>query len=845
MGSRTMTRVLPALLAALLSPVLMGGTLVRDVGVERGWHTSVALPNGKVLVVGGRSNGGWTDRVELFDPSTGRWRDAGQLARARSGLTATVLRNGKVLLLGGSDGTAWPLCELYEPLRSSWSQCKEMPSPRYVHTATLLQDGRVLVTGGLGSDGLPTATASLFDPAANTWSAAPSMHHTRSNHTATLLENGKVLVVGGFGTGPATLDLFDPALGWTMIEAAAFGGRMWHSATLLRNGRVLVVGGNNPATNENLAGAFLFEPSTKELLPVSPMPFPRSAHSATLLPNGELLVAGGYGTGGAPSTSLLLFRPGGTWEELGNLAVARAWNTALALTHGEVLVVGGFADVAPNLPLKSVELVLPFASAWSAAGALSQPRVGHTASLLPDGQVYFLGGGPTSSELHPGGSGAAAKAWPDSPPYGREGHTATLLLDGRLWVAGGKKHGAASSNTQLLDTRAPNAVVDGPGLLTGRMHHTATMLADGRVLVVGGEDAQGVPLASSELLNPVTLEQVPGPELTYARQGHTATLLPNGKVLVAGGSDGTAALDSVELFDASASAWFTGPPLGSPRARHAATLLPDGRLMVVGGHDAAALATAEAFDWVSGTWEPLESSDVTHDEATAVTLATGEVLLLGGTQTVERYHPALGVWRPVAPLAAPRARPSATVLLDGQVLVAGGGDSLGLERLSDARDRSAPLTLGASFPVALPFEVSFTFSGGPFSFTPEGVTGDYRSAAAPLSSLLLLRDESGQTVRLPVLELSGTQATATLPQGVPAGWYTVRLVAGGVRSEARRVRIGPMELLGGSGAGSAYPLGADLGGCVCQSASPLGGLAWLGVLWWLGRRRTPRAPPRA
>ncbi|HZJ70030.1 MAG TPA: kelch repeat-containing protein, partial [Planctomycetota bacterium] len=66
---------------------------------------------------------------------------------------------------------------------------------------------------------------------------------------------------------------------------------------------------------------------------------------------------------------------------------------------------------------------------------------------------------------------------------------------------------------------------------------------------------------------------------------------------------------------------------------------------------------------------------------TATTLASGEVLVVGGmadgepsTASVELFDPAHGTVRELDPLATPRAGHTATRLVDGRVLVAGGYD---------------------------------------------------------------------------------------------------------------------------------------------------------------------------
>src|SRR4029077_16863204 len=68
-------------------------------------HTATLLPNGKVLVAGGRgTSGGDLTSAELYDSATETWTASGSLAVARESHTATLLPNGKVLVAGGYNG---------------------------------------------------------------------------------------------------------------------------------------------------------------------------------------------------------------------------------------------------------------------------------------------------------------------------------------------------------------------------------------------------------------------------------------------------------------------------------------------------------------------------------------------------------------------------------------------------------------------------------------------------------------------------------------------------------------------------------------------------------------------
>ncbi|GEM_PF-2570988 len=73
------------------------------------------------------------------------------------------------------------------------------------------------------------------------------------------------------------------------------------------------------------------------------------------------------------------------------------------------------------------------AGSWRAAGNLSSPRSGQTATVLNDGTVLVVSG-PSAERYYP-----AQGAWTQtgSPNVARSSHTTTLLADGRVLVAGG------------------------------------------------------------------------------------------------------------------------------------------------------------------------------------------------------------------------------------------------------------------------------------------------------------------------------------------------------------------------------------------------------------------------
>jgi len=338
--------------------------------------TATLLPNGQVLVAGGRPLPGALASAELYTPSTGTWSTTGSMFFAHSDHTATLLPNGKVLVVGG--GGPGTRAELYDPATGTWTLTGSLNiARRNQHTATLLPNGKVLVAGGQdGATGVTLSSAELYDPATGTWTLTGSLNIARIDHTATLLPNGKVLVAGGqddddgINTAnlPVTAELYDPATGKWTLTGTLHDSRFGHSATLLPNGKVLVAGGWNEQTSENifLTSAEMYDPGTGRWSSTGSLQQDRWLHTATLLSNGKVLVAGGFQLNGFQAIATAeLYDPGtGTWATTSSLVHVRGGHTATLLPNGHVLVAGGSLSgsggcCGPANSLRTAELYDP------------------------------------------------------------------------------------------------------------------------------------------------------------------------------------------------------------------------------------------------------------------------------------------------------------------------------------------------------------------------------------------------------------------------------------------------------------------------------------------------------
>jgi hypothetical protein len=326
-----------------------------SMGTGRADQTATLLPNGKVLIAGGRDGSTPLRTAELFDPATDTFSPTGDMAQARRGHTATLLADGKVLIAGGRTaladvgGQVTGTAELYDPATGTFTATGDMTFVRAGFTATLLDDGRVLMVGG--------GDAELYDPATGTFSLAAVLPGGAYlyGHAAVRLSDGKVLLAGG-EDGFDVLDtamVYDPASGLFTVVGNMTAFREYPTLSLLADGKVLAAGGMTDGDScfgcEPIRDVDVYDPAGAGFSATGKMQDPHGGHTATVLPDGKVLIAGGK------TFAVELYDPGsGTFALGGSLATERTFHTATLLKDGRVLVTGGY-DGARN-PLPSAEI---------------------------------------------------------------------------------------------------------------------------------------------------------------------------------------------------------------------------------------------------------------------------------------------------------------------------------------------------------------------------------------------------------------------------------------------------------------------------------------------------------
>jgi hypothetical protein len=302
----------------------------------RAGAVSVALDDGRVLVIGGRTSQGPVDTVEVLNADGSTAVAAPMLAR-RAGHAAAKLPDGRVLVVGGttlvtSDLGNGPVtseavtnsAEIFDAFANVWYPAAPLAVGRSGHTATAVADGHVLVAGGTGQDGAALDTFEVFDADTGQYATPGLMSAPRANHAAAVAGPTKVLVAGGRNANGVlgTADVINVGTG-TVSSVVLHSPRADASATRLLDGTVLVAGGSNGVTD--LASAEVIDPVTGFSMPAGSMSQARSSHQALLLThNNTVLVTGGTSNGAVVASAEQFVPWTGQFTATGSPAAARA-----------------------------------------------------------------------------------------------------------------------------------------------------------------------------------------------------------------------------------------------------------------------------------------------------------------------------------------------------------------------------------------------------------------------------------------------------------------------------------------------------------------------------------------
>ena len=340
-----------------------------------------------------------------------------RLAAPRFGHEATLLDDGRVLVTGGLTGFAnnnvivpipLAMVQVYDFIRNVWRVFGSLDGlsetgPGLFSSTIKLADGKVLAVGTIEDGDQFGESTVVLEPSEDSWKQLPPIPSLRGQPDMVALDDGRVLVASGFDVSelsaysPETLnvvEIYDPATGLWQQAADMNQALMLQAVVLLDDGRVLVTGGRGDDF-EWSSRAEIYDPEADEWALTTSMHHPQKQPIAVVLSDGRVLVTGGLTTPFGPpvATSEIYDPAAGTWSPTGTMEHVRLFHTLTLLPDGRVLAAGGQNPAGEtNSPHSTTEIFDPRTDSWSPGPDLAEPRLNHSATLLPDGRVFLIGG---------------------------------------------------------------------------------------------------------------------------------------------------------------------------------------------------------------------------------------------------------------------------------------------------------------------------------------------------------------------------------------------------------------------------------------------------------------------
>ena len=345
---------------------------------------------------------------------TGAWHAAAAPPVAIDGAATTVaLPDDRIAVLGGvalQGGQPTGDTLLYDARADRWIQGAPIPEPRFVDTVVALRDGRVLDTGGYGrsdENGQPIlASTYMYDPGADSWQREGDLPAATVGASGVILADGRVLVVGGAIALPQPV--YPPGGGVQLVQ--------------------------------NTGNAELLDPQVGRWSPAGTLSRVRSGEALAALTGGGAVAAGGcIGSNGAPPAAVdtvEVFDAGSrTWRVAQRLPEPRCGATAIALSDGRALLVGG--QDQPGAALQDAVVFDSKSDTWAQAG-----RVATTAFVVNGALVT------TSAKLSD-----RRVLLPAAQPGKRTGALTTVIVGGQVYDPSSGAWSYVTSTEALTSTR--------------------------------------------------------------------------------------------------------------------------------------------------------------------------------------------------------------------------------------------------------------------------------------------------------------------------------------------------------------------------------------------------------
>jgi PKD repeat protein len=633
-------------------------------GADAGWsaralHSSVVLPDGSIVIMGGRDDDSFTNDTWRSTDGGATWTNQTATSGADAGWSARTLHSsvalpdGSIVLMGGQIFGDGPRNDVWRSTDggATWTQLPDAGwTARVGHTSVALPDGSIVLMGGMDDGvGFRNDTWRSTDGGAHwtniTQQGPGDLWSARDQHTSFAMPDGSIVLMGGLDDNWNLLnDMWrstDGGTTWTRVTGAAgWTERVGHTSVALPDGSIVIMGGNCGTTRLN---------DTWQLQPTG---------SSEQNPTHE------YDTPGTYSVTLQAYNDDGydSMRRIDYIAVSAAPVAPTAdfsstPLSGTAPLTVSFTDTSTGGPTGWAWFFgdETYGGAWTnQTDAAEWPaRLYHASVAMPGGSIVLMGGlddnlnllndtwrstdgGTTWTEVN------NSSGWTE-----RYGHTAVALPDGSIVLMGGMDDTAALSirNDVWRSTDGgatwTNITPQDPGdLWTARWGHTSVALPDGSIVIMGGNDDNGDPLNDTwrSTDGGATWTQLPDAGWS-ARALHSSVALPDGSIVLMGGEDDySGPLNDTWLSTDGGTTWtlqteHAGWPV---KLGQSCVAMPDGSIVLMGGEDESGLlndtwrSTDGGATWTNIT--PQDPGDLWTARwgHSSVALPDGSIIITGG-----------------------------------------------------------------------------------------------------------------------------------------------------------------------------------------------------------------------
>lgn len=355
-------------------------------------HTATLLPNGKVLIIGGESlsvvEHNPVAMAELYDPQTKTFTPAGNLVHPRLGHSSLLLPSGKVVVLGGYsiNPSTWDrvlglsAVEEWDPSSMSFSVIGTLINERSGSHAVLRQDGKIEVIGGFDVSkqlDMNSYYTETFDPNTGISQLDFALSELETGSVLVQTDGSHFMLMGG-ENGLGFWHQLDGSYLYSTDGSSpnpSAGGAMPYAFTAaagvnLPIGKVVVAGGQCASAPANIktTGSMISEaividykniPSSFVLIQLING---RINHQTILFPDGTVGLVGGETFTGSNIGSylsdieILDVNALKTSTLTTTLKCARTLHTVTPLNDGSFLIVGGYGFISPTGSVASLNL---------------------------------------------------------------------------------------------------------------------------------------------------------------------------------------------------------------------------------------------------------------------------------------------------------------------------------------------------------------------------------------------------------------------------------------------------------------------------------------------------------